>query len=127
MKRGTSRGSAGSSAASIEAVRDAVGGDQRGSGCRRRKGSQAIRPASVGNTPVHLDQMNMRREGEMTASPERELVRRLERVERENRRLKALGLIALATLTSVFLMAQVRPPGRLVAGSSLSRTRKGRR
>ena len=38
------------------------------------------------------------------------LAGRLERVERENRRLKALGLVAVAILASVILMGQARPP-----------------
>ena len=62
----------------------------------------------------------------MTASTERELVGRLERVERENTRLKALGLVALAALTSVLLMAQVRPPGRLVAGEFAVQNQDGK-
>ena len=39
---------------------------------------------------------------------------RLARLERENRRLKLGGMAALAAIASIFLMAQTRPPARVV-------------
>src|SRR5688572_21529933 len=40
---------------------------------------------------------------------------RLARLERENRRLKVIGLLVIAIAASVFLMGQVRPPSEVVA------------
>ncbi len=41
------------------------------------------------------------------------LVRRLDRVERENRRLKRVGVVALAVIATVILVAMATPPPKL--------------
>src|SRR4051812_47204206 len=52
---------------------------------------------------------------------------RLARLERENRRLKAAGLLVLLVAASVFLMAQVRPIPTVEAQEFIVRTADGKR
>jgi hypothetical protein len=49
------------------------------------------------------------REGAMNEVAVEALVRRLERVERENRRLKRIGFAVLAGITALVLMGQAKP------------------
>lgn len=53
------------------------------------------------------------------------LEERVTRLERENRRLRAAGLIALSLVGSVFLMGQTRVPRRIEAESFAVRTPYG--
>lgn len=54
------------------------------------------------------------------------LAARLERVEKQNRRLKALGLVAAALMASVFLMGQARPQRSLETENLTIRSPDGR-
>ncbi len=47
------------------------------------------------------------------------LARRLDRVERENRRLKQAGVVALAVIAAVVLMGQVRGRSRLIEATQI--------
>ena len=54
-----------------------------------------------------------------------DVARRLDRLERENRRLKVMGLLLIAIVSSVFLMGQVRPAQRIEAESFAVKDRRG--
>ena len=55
------------------------------------------------------------------------VVRRLERVERENRRWKIATLLSVVALASVLVMGQTRPPTTVEAREFIVRTAEGKR
>jgi hypothetical protein len=90
----------------------------------------AIRDYSCARLGSHYDQSNLRPGGlQMDNGELQELVRRVEQVERQNRRLKGLGVVAFVALGSLALLGQGgarRIPNVIEAHSIVLRDGTGR-